>query len=79
MENGAESVEMIVRRSDISQINKFGQFSYPGLENGFYFLPDEIRCLFFAEVYKAGGIDPSKAAVERIKDFENLYIHYTTR
>ena len=78
LENGAVSVEMIVRRSAISQINKFGEFSYPGLENGFYFLPDEMRCLFFAEVFKDGGIDPSKAAVERIKDFENLHINYDT-
>lgn len=78
LENGAVSVEMIVRRSAISQINKFGQFSYPGLENGFYFLPDQMRCLFFTEVFKNGGIDPSKAAVERIKDFENLHIHYDT-
>jgi hypothetical protein len=50
LENGAKSVDMLVRRSAISQINKFGQFSYPGLENGFYLLSDEMRCLFFAEV-----------------------------
>ncbi len=37
-----------------------------------------MRCLFFAEVFKDGGIDPSKAAVERIKDFENLHINYDT-
>lgn len=78
LENGAESVEMLVRRSAISQINKFAQFSFPGLENGFYFLPDEIRCLFFAEAFKDGAIDPSRAAVERIKDFDNLHVHYNT-
>lgn len=78
LENGAEAVEMLVRRSSISQINKFGQFSYPGLENGFYLLPDDIRCLFFMEALKEGGIDPSKAAVERIKDFSNFHVHYDT-
>lgn len=78
LENDAVSVEMIVRRPAISQVNKFAQFAYPGLENGFYFLSDEMRCLFFAEVLKDGAIDPSQAAVERIKDFKNLHIHYST-
>ncbi len=78
LENGAESVEMLVRRSAISQINKFSRFSYPGLENGFYLLSDEMRCLFFAAALKEGAVDPSKAAVERIKDFENFHIHYNT-
>lgn len=79
LENGAESVDILVRRSAVSQINKFGQFAYPGLENGFYSLPDGMRSLFFAEVFKLGGIDPSKAALERIKDFKNLHLHYNTQ
>lgn len=76
IENGAERVDMLVRRPAISEINKFGQFAYPGLENGFYFLPDEMHCLFFAEAAKEGAVDPSISAVERIKNFKNLYIHY---
>lgn len=77
LENGAKSVEMIVRRPAIPNINKFSQFSYPGLENGFYFLSDEMRCLFFAEAFQS-GLDPNKAALERIKDYKNLHIHYNT-
>lgn len=78
LENGACSVDMLIRRSNISQINKFGQFVFPGLANGFHLLSDEIRCEFLAAAYRAGGVRPSKAAVERLKDFENLHFHYST-
>ncbi len=79
LENGAQTVEMIVRRSAISAINKFGQFAYPGLENGFYLLSDEMKCSFFAQAFKAGGVAPSIFAVKRVKDFNNLHFHYNSQ
>lgn len=78
IENGATAVDMFLRRPAVSEINKFGQFAYPGLENGFYFLPDEMHCRFFAEALQEGAVDPSFSAVERIKNFTNLFIHYET-
>ena len=78
LENGASSVDMLIRRSNISQINKFGQFVFPGLANGFHLLSDVMRCEFFAAAYRAGGVRPSEEAVKRLKDFKNLHIHYNT-
>ncbi len=78
LENAAERVDMFVRRSSITQINKFGLFAYPGLYNGFYLLSDEMRCRFFVEAFLA-GIDPSKAAVDRIEKFKNFHVHYSSQ
>lgn len=77
LENEATAVEMLVRRSAILQYSKISQFNYPGMENGFFSLSDEMRCLFFAEVFKT-GIDPSKSAVERVRNNPNLHIHCNT-
>lgn len=77
IENGALSVEMLVRRSEIVPYSKTGPFNTPGMENGFHLLPDEMRCFFYAEVFK-NGIDPSEAALERVKDSSKLSIHYNT-
>lgn len=78
LENGASSVDMLVRRNSISPINRFAQFVFPGLANGFYFLSDELRCEFLAAAYRAGAVRPSEASVKRLKDFENLHIYYST-
>jgi cation diffusion facilitator CzcD-associated flavoprotein CzcO len=78
LENGASSIDMLIRRSHISQINRFAQFIFPGFANGFHLLSDETRCEFLAAGYRAGGVRPSKAAVERLKDFENIHFHYNT-
>lgn len=77
LENGAKSVEMIVRRSEIPRVNKFARFVFSGMANGFYGLSDEIRCSFFAEALLE-GIPPPKETLDRIKDFNNLHMHYNT-
>lgn len=77
LESGAESVDMLVRRPGILFFSKNSQLTFPGFEHGFHQLSDEMKSLFFAEVFK-GGIDPSKAAVERIRNYKNLFIHCST-
>lgn len=79
LENGASSVDMLIRRARVSEINKFAQFMFPGLTHGFHLLSDEMRCEFFVAGYRAGGVRPSKASVIRLKDFENLNIYYSTQ
>lgn len=75
LENGAASVEMLVRRSAVPLVNKFTQFYFPGLAHGFYYLPDELRCIFFAEAL-ACGIPPPRDALERIKCYKNFNVHF---
>ena len=75
LENGAKSVQMLVRRSAVPLVNKFAQFYYPGIVHGFYHLPDELRCGFFAEALKF-GIPPPRDALERLKSYSNLRLSY---
>lgn len=77
LENGAESVEIIVRRDAIPQVNKFNQFYYPGIAHGFYSLPDELHCEYFAEAFECGA-PPPKDALDRVKGYSNLRILYNT-
>lgn len=77
LENGAKSVDMLVRRPSVLCFSKNSKLANPGFDHGFYHLGDEMKCHFFAEAFK-GGIDPSVSAVERIKGFKNLYVHCCT-
>lgn len=73
LENGASKVEMLVRRSSLPAVNKFGKFAFPGMQQGFYELSDHLRCQFFIEASSC-GIPPPKSSIERIKEYKNLNI-----
>lgn len=75
LENGALSVEMIVRRQELPKYNKFNHFFFPGIVNGFYSLSDEMRCQFFAEGLSSGN-PPPKEAQDRVKKYDNFHVHY---
>ena len=77
LENGAAQVDMIIRREKISLVNRLAQFSYPGIQHGFYTLSDDIRCHILADTL-ACGIPPPKSAFYRLENQENFYIHLDT-
>jgi cation diffusion facilitator CzcD-associated flavoprotein CzcO len=79
LENRAASVEMLVRRQELPKsLNlKFLQLAHPGIVHGFYFLPDEMRCYFFAENLRQGN-SPPKTALERVSGYDRFHIHYLT-
>lgn len=78
LESGATRVDMVVRRSEIPQVNKFAQFFNPGFIHGFYRLSDEMRSLFVCEALE-WGIPPPKTALTRLEGHANFHIHYCTQ
>lgn len=76
LEGGANSVTMIIRRNAVPHINKLNQLYYPGVAQGFYYLPDEDHVEYFSEALKY-GTPPPKEALERVRGYENFYIHYS--
>ena len=77
LENGAIQVDMLVRRTEIPQVNKFAEFFHPGFVQGFYRLSDEMRSLFVSEALE-WGIPPPKTALKRLEGHVNFHIHYCT-
>lgn len=74
LENGASQVDILARRSEVPTVNKFSQFSFPGILHGFYSLPDEMHAQLFVEAF-ISGIPPTKEALDRVKDSERLCIY----
>ncbi|WP_068469289.1 NAD(P)-binding domain-containing protein [Candidatus Protochlamydia phocaeensis] len=74
LENGAESVEMIVRRSEIPRVSKFAQLSYPGMAKGYYYLPDSVRFELFLDAAEA-GIPPPVASIKRLQGYHQFRLH----
>ena len=74
LENGAQSVDMLVRRRVLPAAYSSTQFFYPGIVHGFYFLPDDSRCHFFVESLKRAN-PPPKEALERIKNYHHFHVH----
>lgn len=77
LENDAQDITILIRRSNLPKVHKLSQFSYSGIKHGFYFLEDELRFNCFMEVFKR-GVPPPKEAIERIKDYQNFSVHYDT-
>ena len=73
LENDAGSVTMIMRRSQLPNVNKFAEFSTHGFYQGFYHMSDEQRWNFLAEANEA-GIPPPVEALERVMVHRNFYL-----
>lgn len=71
LENGANKVEIIMRRKELPQVNYASLFAYPGFLKGFYFLTDNERCDFFSKVIEL-GIPPPQESIDRLKPFSNF-------
>lgn len=77
LENGADRVDMLIRRQEIPSVNKFSQFSFPGMLHGYYHLSDDRRSHLFAEGF-ACGTPPTKEALDRVKGYDQLFFHLGT-
>lgn len=77
LEQGAQSVDMIVRREVLPETNKFSPIVHPGAAWGFYHLKDDERWTAFAD-WLEHGVPPPKDTLERVKHHQNLNIHYNT-
>lgn len=73
LEAGAESVDLIMRRDQLPNINKFSSLPYKGFNHGYFKLNDEMRWNFMCEAFKA-GIPPPIEALKRVEQYTNLRI-----
>ena len=74
LENGAESVDVLIRRHQVPNVNKFAHTVYPGFSEGFYFLPDEMHLKYMHEALDNGGPPPNES-LDRIRSFSNFHLH----
>lgn len=77
LENGAFSVDMLMRRQQLININKQAHLVYPGYFHGYYFLSDEQRLRLLNEAQKKGAPPPIEA-LERVKPYPQFHLHPDT-
>ncbi len=73
LENQALKVDLLLRRTRVPYINKFVEFSHPGISRGFYHLDDQTRVKFFAYALE-NGIPPPKDALLRVQTYPNFKV-----
>ena len=74
LETGARSAELLMRRQQLPNVNKFAHTIYPGFSLGYYHLSDEIRLKFLHEAMDRGAPPPHEA-LDRIRKFSNFHLH----
>lgn len=77
LENGAKSVDLLMRRQKIPNINKFVSLPYKGFSLGYYHLPDEKRWEFMCAAFSP-GLPPPKESLDRLKKLKNFNLHSNT-
>lgn len=74
LENGATSVEMIVRRGTVPNLNKFAKFFHTGFLHGYHSLSDQDRWELFNYV-SSYGTPPPVDVLHRVNGYTNLHFH----
>lgn len=77
LESGAKQVDLIMRRSQLPNVNKFASTTYKGFMHGYYKLSDRVR-LEFMQVAFDVGIPPPVEALKRIKEHQNFHFRSNT-
>lgn len=78
LEQGVHSVDLLMRRSQIPNVNKFAHTVYPGFSAGYYCLSDEMRLKFMHEAMDKGAPPPHEA-LDRIRKYNNFHLHSNVR
>lgn len=73
LENGAKSVDIIMRRARLPCVNKFNSLPYKGFCHGYFMLSDVKRWEFMCEAFSA-GIPPPAESLKRVEKYPNLRI-----
>ena len=74
LENGAASVHVLFRRSDIPRINKFTGIETPGTALGLVDLSDEMKWRFIQHA-TAAQVPPPRESLLRVSRHVNAYFH----
>ncbi len=73
LETGAKSVDLIMRRARLPNVNKFASLPYKGFSHGYFQLSDEKRWQFISAALDA-AIPPPIEALKRVEGNPNLRI-----
>jgi cation diffusion facilitator CzcD-associated flavoprotein CzcO len=73
LEIGAKSVDLIMRRDHLPNVNKFASLPYKGFSHGYYQLSDEKRWQLMYTAFDA-AIPPPIEALKRVEGNHNLRI-----
>jgi cation diffusion facilitator CzcD-associated flavoprotein CzcO len=73
LEANAKQVDLIMRRSHLPSVNKFGSLPYKGFSLGYYKLSDEKRWEFMSEAFEA-AIPPPLESIKRVEGYPNLRV-----
>lgn len=74
LENGAASVDFLIRRPDIPRINKSKASGVPGLTQGHYDLPDAWKWRI-RHYINAQQVPPPRGSTQRVSRHPNAYFH----
>lgn len=77
LEAGALSIDLLYRRSELPKINKMDALAHPGMERGFYSLPDPWKFKIIQYV-EENGTPPTPEAIERVKGYNHFHLHPNT-
>ncbi len=77
LEQGAASVDLFIRRSDIPRVNKFTGIGSPGVVHGFASLPDDQKWRFLNYVITE-QTPPPRDSVLRVSAFPNARFHLSS-
>ena len=73
LELGARSVDMIMRRSQLPDQNKFASVPYKGFSHGYFKLSDELKWKFMTNLFE-GAIPPPIESIKRVEGYSNFKI-----
>jgi len=73
LEHAALKVDLLLRKAQVPNVNKFGEFSQPGITRGFYNLPDALHFEFLHLAFE-NGTPPPKDALIRVQNATNLQV-----
>jgi cation diffusion facilitator CzcD-associated flavoprotein CzcO len=77
LETGAKSVDLLMRRARLPNVNTFASLSYRGFTHGYYKLSDEKRWNFMCTAF-GPGIPPPYEALARIQNHQNFNLRPKT-
>jgi cation diffusion facilitator CzcD-associated flavoprotein CzcO len=70
LENGASSVDLLIRRADLPRVNKGKGASVPGLTHGHYHLPDADKWRL-RHYINTSQVPPPRGSTQRVSRFPN--------
>jgi lysine/ornithine N-monooxygenase len=73
LEEGAKEAHLLMRRSEINNVNKMSHLTYAGFSEGYFYLPIGKKCEFMAHALKRGAVPPIES-IDRVKNLRGFQL-----